>query len=64
MLGDEKKPVTLGLVPRCLRALFDFREHHADVLKITLTVSALEIYNEKLCDLLHKVRHQHTLHQY
>ena len=54
MIGDDSHPETLGLVPRCLRALFDYGEHHSD-LKLDVQVSALEIYNEKLKDLLHEV---------
>ena len=54
-LDAEHTPHTTGLLPRFLRDLSECKQqklHHNPQLKITMTISVLEIYNEEVRDLL------------
>jgi len=51
MLGEADSEASLGLIPRALGAAFAYKDQHADEVNCKLTVSVLEIYNEKLRDL-------------
>lgn len=53
MLGTQSDP---GVIPRICSSLFYFIENHAVDRKITVDVSFLEIYNERIYDLLDNSR--------
>lgn len=53
MFGEERERSEEGIVPRVLRRLFELREKKRDdVRKVIVTLSFLEIYKEKVSDLL------------
>eukprot|EP00051_Salpingoeca_urceolata_P013505 m.169638 g.169638 ORF g.169638 m.169638 type:complete len:618 (+) comp17810_c4_seq1:92-1945(+) len=51
MLGNNETPEALGLAPRAVHSIFQYIKSQPPTNTITVTVSALEIYNEQLRDL-------------
>lgn len=51
MLGSDETPDTLGFVPRSLQRVFEYVDSRRSTTRTSVTISALEIYNEGLNDL-------------
>lgn len=60
---DIDDPIEMGIIPRMVRYIFDKIEKSSEDIEFTVKVSMIEIYLEKLRDLLDPKKFNLQIHQ-